>query len=159
MMRCFFIGLFLLAGFAEAQLGVLVKLHSTVPPSDQTALQQAEQSLLQTPLFSDAASPGSNRNLRGDRQLCTTCSCLCQGFAPGTCFQVHWKCTNWRRLAEADEEPEASFYVRELQSSTTAECDAMKAAVRTTMETAVSTTSEPKIENASLTCFEIFEGP
>ena len=158
-MRCFLISLFLLVSIAKAQLGVLVKIHSSVPPSDQTALQQAEQSLLQTPLFSNATSTGSNRNLRGDRQLCTTCACLCQGFVPGTCFQVHWKCTNWRRLAEADETPEASFFVRELQSSTTAECATMKAAVRTAMETAVSTTTEPKIEDASLTCFEIFEGP
>jgi hypothetical protein len=156
MMRCFFITLFLLVGIAEAQLGVLVKIHSPVPPSDQAALQQAEQSLLQTPLFSNATSTGSNRNLRGDRLLCTTCACLCQGFAPGTCYQVHSKCTGWRRLAEADEEPEASFNIRELQSSTSAECATMKTAVRDAMELAVSTTTEPKIDDASMTCFEIF---
>ena len=151
MWRSFFSVIFLLVGIAQAgDLGVRVTYSQSLSTSNDLAVKAAETTALNSTIFANNTNNANTaynlgRNLRGDRQLCTTCACLCQGFAPKACYLVYRGCPGWRRSL-AEEEPAGHFVFRNLAVNQ-ASCNAMKQTVTTSLG-ALAT-------GATLRCFEV----
>ena len=154
MWRSIFPMLFLLVGYVQAQgsLGVRVTYPQSLTVATSAAVTSDITDALNSTVFTTpTTTSNSTRNLRGDRQLCSTCACLCQGFAPRSCYIVYPWCPNRRRgLSQEEEEEEepstGQFIIRNLAINQTA-CTAVKQVVSTSLGALAS--------SAALECFEV----